>query len=139
MKRPSLKTTVVGGVVLLVLAQLIRPARTNPPIDPSRTIEARTNIAPEVLEILAGRNVGLCLYDFAGQQAPLEVTADFVYIRLHGPKGPYRGSYGDAALRTWAKRIRGWAEADRDVYCFFDNDDSGHAPKNALRLRGMLA
>ena len=43
------------------------------------------------------------------------------------------------ALRTWAKRIRGWAKAGRDVYCYFDNDDSGYAPHNALRLRGMLA
>ena len=52
----------------------------------------------------------LCLYEFAGREAPLEVTADFVYIRLHGPDGPYQGSYGDAALGTWAERIRGWAE-----------------------------
>ena len=71
---------------------------------------------PEILEVLAARNVALCLYEFAGQQAPLEVTADFVYIRLHGPGGAYQGSYGDAALRTWAKRIRGWAKAGRDVY-----------------------
>jgi uncharacterized protein YecE (DUF72 family) len=94
---------------------------------------------PEILEVLAARNVALCLYEFAGQQAPLETTADFVYIRLHGPGGPYQGSYGDPALRTWAKRIRGWAKADLDVYCYFDNDDSGYAPRNALRLCGMLA
>jgi uncharacterized protein YecE (DUF72 family) len=94
---------------------------------------------PEILELLAARNVALCLYEFAGQQAPLEVTAEFVYIRLHGPGGPYQGSYGDAALRTWAKRIRGWSKAGLDVYCYFDNDDSGYAPHNALRLQGMLA
>jgi uncharacterized protein YecE (DUF72 family) len=94
---------------------------------------------PEILELLAARNVALCLYEFAGQQAPLEVTADFVYIRLHGPGGPYQGSYGDAALRTWAKRIRAWAKAGLDVYCYFDNDDSGYAPHNAQRLRGILA
>ena len=94
---------------------------------------------PEILEVLAARNVALCLYEFAGQQAPLEVTADFVYIRLHGPEGAYQGSYGDAALRTWAKRIRGWSKAGRDVYCYFDNDDSGYAPHNALRLRDMSA
>ena len=94
---------------------------------------------PEILEVLAARNVALCLYEFAGQQAPLEVTADFVYIRLHGPDGAYRGSYDDAALRTWAKRIRGWSKARRDVYCYFDNDDSGYAPHNTLRLRDMLA
>jgi uncharacterized protein YecE (DUF72 family) len=94
---------------------------------------------PEVLELLARRNVALCLYEFAGQEAPLEVTADFVYIRLHGPEGPYQGSYSDDALRTWAKRIAAWAKQGLDVYCYFDNDDRGFAPKNALRLKELLA
>jgi uncharacterized protein YecE (DUF72 family) len=93
---------------------------------------------PEILELLAQRNVALCLYEFNGQEAPLEVTADFVYIRLHGPEGPYQGSYGDAALRAWAKRINAWAEQGLDVYCYFDNDDRGYAPQNALRLREIL-
>jgi uncharacterized protein YecE (DUF72 family) len=93
---------------------------------------------PEILEALAARNVALCLYEFAGQEAPLEVTADFVYIRLHGPEGPYQGSYGDPALRTWAKRIAAWAKDGRDVYCYFDNDDRAFAPQNAQRLREML-
>jgi uncharacterized protein YecE (DUF72 family) len=94
---------------------------------------------PEILEALATRNVALCLYEFAGRAAPLEVTADFVYIRLHGPAGPYQGSYSDQALQTWAKRIAGWANDGRDVYCYFDNDDRAFAPKNALRLKELLA
>jgi uncharacterized protein YecE (DUF72 family) len=93
---------------------------------------------PEILEALAARNVALCLYEFAGQEAPLEVTADFVYIRLHGPDGPYQGSYSDEALAAWAKRIAAWAKQDLDVYCYFDNDDRGYAPHNALRLRELL-
>lgn len=93
----------------------------------------------EIFELLAGRNVALCLYEFAGQEAPLEVTADFVYIRLHGPEGPYRGSYGDQALQTWAERIRAWSDQGLDVYCYFDNDDRGFAPHNALRLKQLLA
>jgi uncharacterized protein YecE (DUF72 family) len=93
---------------------------------------------PEILELLARRNVALCLYEFAGQEAPLEVTADFVYIRLHGPEGPYQGSYSDAALRTWAERIGAWAKQGLDVYCYFDNDERGFAAKNARRLREML-
>jgi hypothetical protein len=60
--------------------------------------------------VLAQRDAALCLYEFAGQEALLEVTADCVHIRRHGPDGPYRGSYGDAALRTWAKGITAWAE-----------------------------
>jgi uncharacterized protein YecE (DUF72 family) len=94
---------------------------------------------PEILETLAVRDAALCLYEFAGQEAPLEMTASFVYIRLHGPAGPYQGSYADAALRSWAERIAGWAAAGRDVYCYFDNDDRGFAPKNALRLKELLA
>jgi uncharacterized protein YecE (DUF72 family) len=94
---------------------------------------------PEIFQLLAARDVALCLYEFAGQEAPLEVTAGFVYIRLHGPDGAYRGSYSDAALRTWAKRIRSWSGKGLDVYCYFDNDDRGFAPKNALRLRELLA
>ena len=93
---------------------------------------------PEIFEVLAKHDVALCLYEFAGQEAPPEVTASFVYIRLHGPDGPYQGSYGDAALRTWAKRIRAWAKKGLDVYCYFDNDERGYAPQNALRLREML-
>jgi uncharacterized protein YecE (DUF72 family) len=94
---------------------------------------------PEIFEALAKRDIALCLYEFAGQAAPPEITADFVYIRLHGPGGAYQGSYNDAALRTWAKRIRGWTGKGRDVYCYFDNDQAGYAPQNALRLRELLA
>jgi uncharacterized protein YecE (DUF72 family) len=93
---------------------------------------------PEILEALARRDVALCLYEFAGELAPLEVTADFVYIRLHGPEGAYRGSYDDKALRTWADRIAGWVEKGLDVYCYFDNDDRGFAPQNASRLLAMM-
>jgi uncharacterized protein YecE (DUF72 family) len=94
---------------------------------------------PEIFELLRQRDVALCLYEFAGEQAPLEVTADFVYIRLHGPDGAYRGSYDDKALRAWARRISAWSNKGLDVYCYFDNDDSGYAPQNALRLQELLA
>jgi uncharacterized protein YecE (DUF72 family) len=77
--------------------------------------------------------------EHAGQEVPVEVTADFVYIRLHGPYGPYQRSYSDAALRTWAKRIAAWAKEGLDVYYYFDNDDRGFAPRNALRLRELVA
>jgi hypothetical protein len=43
-----MKYSALVFVVLLAGIQFIRPARTNPPIDPSRTIEARTQMPPEV-------------------------------------------------------------------------------------------
>jgi uncharacterized protein YecE (DUF72 family) len=93
---------------------------------------------PEILDLLRKHAVALCLYEFAGQQAPLVITADFVYIRLHGPDGAYQGSYDDEVLRTWADRIAAWVEAGLDVYCYFDNDDRGYAPKNASALLAMI-
>jgi uncharacterized protein YecE (DUF72 family) len=94
---------------------------------------------PGVLALLAQRNAALCLYEFAGRTAPFELTADFVYIRLHGPGAAYQGSYDDATLAGWAERIRGWAGQGRDVYCYFDNDERGFAPHNAARLEELLA
>jgi len=92
----------------------------------------------EILDLLRASNAALCLYEFAGREAPLEVTADFVYIRLHGPEGPYQGFYGEPALAAWAERLEGWRQQGRDVYCYFDNDDRGFAPQNALRLKQLL-
>jgi uncharacterized protein YecE (DUF72 family) len=93
----------------------------------------------EILDLLRRDNAALCLYEFAGQEAPLEVTADFVYIRLHGPEGPYQGSYGEPALELWARRLDGWRRQGRDVYCYFDNDQDGYAPRNALQLMHLMA
>jgi uncharacterized protein YecE (DUF72 family) len=53
--------------------------------------------ASEIGRLLERFDAALCLYDLAGRQAPLWVTADFTYIRLHGPGGPYQGRYGEGA------------------------------------------
>ena len=66
------------------------------------------------------------------------MTADFAYVRLHGPGGKYQGSYSSKALEMWAKRIEQWRERLAAVYVYFDNDDSGYAVKNALSLRELL-
>jgi uncharacterized protein YecE (DUF72 family) len=93
----------------------------------------------EAYALLRQHGAALCLYHIAGFESPAVVTTDFVYIRLHGPGGKYQGSYDDAALRRWTKSIRAWSREGRSVWCFFDNDDSGHAAKDALRLTRMLA
>ncbi len=93
---------------------------------------------PELYQLLRKYNVAYCPYHLAGYQSPLEVTADITYVRLHGPGGKYQGSYDDAALETWAQWIRSWREQLKAVYIYFDNDDSGYAAHDALRLRRML-
>src|SRR6185437_12743486 len=90
----------------------------------------------EVFDVLASFNAAYCIFDLAGFQTPLEMTADFTYIRLHGPLGPYQGSYDDRKLRAWSKRLKQWNL--RAAFVYFDNDQAGYAPANALRLRAML-
>jgi uncharacterized protein YecE (DUF72 family) len=93
---------------------------------------------PEVYELLARHNIGYCIFHLAGFQSPMEVTADFVYVRLHGPGGKYQGSYDDAALSEWARRIGEWRRKLRAVYLYFDNDQAGYAARDALRVRELL-
>lgn len=92
----------------------------------------------EVYDILRRAGAALCLYEFEGRQTENVVTADFVYIRLHGPGERYRGSYDEAALRGWAETISAWTGEGRDVFCYFDNDEKGYAPQNALQLKAIL-
>ena len=66
-----------------------------------------------------------------------EVTADFVYVRLHGSRELYASGYTDAELDEWAARIAAWRTTggkQRDVYVYFDNDAKVHAPYDAKRL-----
>ncbi len=92
-----------------------------------------------VLSLLRENNAAYCPFHLAGYQSPIEITADFTYIRLHGPGGKYQGSYDDEALRCWAERINEWRRDLRAIYVFFDNDDSGYAARNAFRLRELAA
>jgi uncharacterized protein YecE (DUF72 family) len=91
-----------------------------------------------IFQALAEHQAALCIYDFAGRRSPLEVTADFVYLRLHGPGGAYQGSYSEATLRQWADAIAVWSSQGQEVFCYFDNDEAGYAAKNALRLLQMV-
>ena len=109
------------------------------------------------IALLRKYNVALVVADTAGKWPYMEdVTADFMYLRLHGDEELYASGYGDAAIERWADRIRAWStggEPDecrrvssqppplrksRDVYCYFDNDIKVHAPYDAKRLIAAL-
>jgi uncharacterized protein YecE (DUF72 family) len=94
---------------------------------------------PETYEVLARHGAAFCIYHLAGQTSPKEVTADFVYVRLHGPGAAYAGEYDTAALSGWAGALSAWQRQGKAVYCYFDNDQRGYAAANALRLAQMLA
>lgn len=92
----------------------------------------------EVDQVLEQAGAAFCIYDLAGRQSPKKVTTDFVYLRLHGPDDAYEGSYSTQALAGWAGAISTWATQNKDVFCFFDNDQHGYAPANAGQLQEML-
>jgi uncharacterized protein YecE (DUF72 family) len=95
------------------------------------------NVAP-VYEALRRHNAAYCIYELADFQSPIEITADFTYVRLHGPGNKYQGDYSRQILRNWAKRIEAWRRSLRHVFVYFDNDQAGFAPKNALDLKKMI-
>jgi uncharacterized protein YecE (DUF72 family) len=105
------------------------------------TFELRneTWMTDQVLEILQKYNAAFCIYELAGYHSPIELTADWTYIRLHGPTAfKYQGSYSDRQMEQWAERIRGWSRKMKAIYVYFDNDDSAYAVDNALTLKKML-
>lgn len=109
---------------------------------------------PGFIAQLREHNVALVVADTAGKWPLLEdVTADFMYLRLHGDKEIYASGYDDPALDDWARRISAWARGTqprgarrvtasavtrrpRDVYCYFDNDIKVRAPFDAQSLEG---
>lgn len=96
-------------------------------------------MTPEVNRLLERYNAAFCIYELAGYHSPLSITADFAYVRLHGPDtGKYQGSYSHAQLRAWARQIEQWAAKLKAIYIYFDNDQAGYAAQNALELKRMV-
>jgi uncharacterized protein YecE (DUF72 family) len=91
-----------------------------------------------VYRVLRKHNAAFCIYELAGYQTEFTLTANFTYVRLHGPDGAYAGSYDRAKLQEWAGRIRAWMKDLRAAYIYFDNDQAGFAAQNALTLQDML-
>ena len=88
----------------------------------------------EFFSILREQQCAFVIADTAGKfPYAEEVTADFVYVRLHGSRAIYASSYSDDELDDWARKIRKWRKT-RDVYVYFDNDIKTYAPFDAMRL-----
>ncbi|HEX5461576.1 MAG TPA: DUF72 domain-containing protein [Steroidobacteraceae bacterium] len=114
---------------------------------------------PSFIDLLREHRIALVVAETAGQWPMVEdVTADFIYMRLHGDEELYRSGYSDRALTRWAQRIRAWCHGSeppdahkiaaggrhsrqaRDVYCYFDNTDVKlRAPIDAQELMRKLA
>jgi uncharacterized protein YecE (DUF72 family) len=113
-------------------------------------------LCDEMVAIARRHGVALAFSHAADWPYIEEVTAGFVYVRLHGPAEVYASPYGSEALRCWCRRVERWRaggqpddavrigsrppprRAGRDVYVYFDNDMGGHAPREAATLRVLV-
>lgn len=93
----------------------------------------------ETLGLLHSAGIALCLHDMPGSEWPATVIGPFVYVRFHGAGARYGGRYSAQRLRSWADRIAGWTGDGLTVWAYFNNDLGGHAPRDASRLREMVA
>lgn len=112
------------------------------------------------VRLLRKHRIACCIADTAGVYPSLEdVTADFVYVRLHGGDTLYVSGYEPPQIEHWRARVAAWLagsephdarraaprlpapirRSGRDVYVFFDNDVKVRAPFDAIALRDALA
>lgn len=114
-------------------------------------------LVPQFFDLLGEQKIAFVIADTAGKWPYAEeLTADFVYIRLHGSEQLYVSGYRDRELDWWANRIEQWREGrqpsdarlvrprqidnrGRDVFVYFDNDAKVHAPFDAQRLAARFS
>ena len=133
--------------------------RTDPGAKYRHAIEVRHDsfMDAEFVELLRHHRIALVVADTAGRWPFMEdVTADFVYVRLHGDKKIYESGYGPKTLERWARKVDAWRNGcqpddagtvsarqpprrkNRDVYVYFDNDMKVYAPRDAARLANKI-
>lgn len=140
----------LGRKMAVVLYQL--PPRWRPDIErferfleavparPRQVIEFRDAAwyDDRILAALERKGLALCLHDMPGSAPPRVATAPFLYVRFHGYRAKYDGSYPDTVLSDWAEWLGTEAAKGRPAFVYFNNDWHGHAPRNAARLLELL-
>ena len=127
------------------------------PIRHAFEIRHESFLCDEFVALLREHGAALVFADSAGKWPYVEdVTADFVYLRLHGSTQLYTSGYTDPELDRWARRVKSWQAGSeprdatriagrdpdpqpRGAFIYFDNDAKVHAPFDAMKLRGRLA
>ncbi len=92
----------------------------------------------EVYSLLRKYNTALVAGQSSRWPGVQHITADFAYIRMHGPDKLFASSYSAAQLTEWATYIKSIATQVKRVYVYFNNDFHGYALQNAHELRTIL-
>ena len=93
---------------------------------------------PRVYRLLERHRTALCLHDMEGSSSGKVVVGPFVYVRFHFGESRYGGAYDDRRLEQWSDWLTRRAKSGLDVYAYFNNDQGGHAPRDAVRLRERI-
>jgi uncharacterized protein YecE (DUF72 family) len=92
-----------------------------------------------VFELLRRYKVALCLHDMQGSASGMLAVGPFIYVRFHHGTKKYGGRYPDDRLQQWAAWLAERHGEGLEIFAYFNNDTGGHAPRDAVRLRGFLA
>jgi uncharacterized protein YecE (DUF72 family) len=113
-------------------------------------------VSAAFVDLLRRHDIALVCADTVAWPRLMDLTADFVYCRLHGSEELYVSGYDNAALDSWARRVAAWMRGGeppdaervvqragpkrraRDVYVYFDNDAKVRAPVDAQGLMQRL-
>lgn len=97
-------------------------------------------LAQGVFDLLDRHGAGFVISVIAGREPTLRASGRLVYVRFHNadPAWRYGGSFEEQHLTWWADRLRELTAGGLPAYVYFNNDNYGHAPANALTLKGLL-
>ena len=127
---------------LAIFLESIRPAAREAEMSgrPHHVIEFRDAswYDDRVYALLERHRVALCLHDMHGSATERLVVGPCVYVRFHFGTSKYGGRYDERRLDDWAQWLAERAREGIDILAYFNNDIGGHAPRDAVRLRGLL-
>ncbi|MBX9768774.1 MAG: DUF72 domain-containing protein, partial [Bdellovibrionales bacterium] len=107
---------------------------------------------PDFIEMLRDYGVAV-VFAHSGLKSPYmeDLTADFVYARMHGQEIEYKKGYSQERLSWWADRVSLWMKGQqptdalcvsdqkatttpRDAFIYFDTEEKAYAPMDALNF-----
>ncbi len=92
----------------------------------------------EIYQILKEKNIAWVIADSPHWPKRYEITANFVYVRMHGSKALFSSDYTKKELEELANQIKKWKKKKLDIFVYFNNDVQGFAVKNAKELINLL-
>lgn len=111
---------------------------------------------PDFIDLLRAHGVAL-VFAHSGLKSPYmeDLTADFIYARMHGQEKAFKKGYPGPFLSWWADRVSFWTQGKwpedaqcvsegkpksvkRDAFIYFDTEAKEYAPYDALNLTQLL-